>query len=100
MRLFEVGQGNRRRRIRRCVRLLSGTRPSYTNPKLGSKFALLSVLGNRSKEPKLNMRFFSSLIALCTAASALAAPAQHEARQTTLSGKKLTILPLGDSITV
>jgi len=46
------------------------------------------------------MRFFSSLIALCTAASALAAPAQHEARQTTLSGKKLTILPLGDSITV
>jgi hypothetical protein len=55
------------------------------------------------------MHFTQTLLALCTAASAvLAAPtslssskeSKLEARQTTFNGKSLSILPLGDSITV
>jgi hypothetical protein len=46
------------------------------------------------------MRFIQNFLALCSAASVLAAPTSLEARQTSLNGKNLRILPLGDSITV
>ena len=55
------------------------------------------------------MHFTQTLLTLCTAASAvLGAPtalsstkdSKLEARQTTFNGKSLSILPLGDSITV
>jgi hypothetical protein len=47
------------------------------------------------------MRFIQNFLALCSAASVvLAAPTTLETRQTSLNGKNLRILPLGDSITV
>jgi hypothetical protein len=53
------------------------------------------------------MHFAQTLLTLCTAASAvLGAPTSSskesklETRQTTFNGKSLSILPLGDSITV
>jgi hypothetical protein len=52
------------------------------------------------------MHFAQTLLTLCTAASAvLGAPTSYassklESRQTTFNGKSLSILPLGDSITV
>jgi hypothetical protein len=46
------------------------------------------------------MRFIQNFLALCSAASVLAAPTSLETRQASLNGKSLRILPLGDSITV
>jgi hypothetical protein len=52
------------------------------------------------------MHFAQTLLTLCTAASAvlgaptISPPSKLETRQTTFNGKSLTILPLGDSITV
>jgi hypothetical protein len=48
------------------------------------------------------MHFAQTLLTLCTAATAvLGAPTSKlETRQTTFNGKSLSILPLGDSITV
>lgn len=46
------------------------------------------------------MRLVQNLLALGAATSALAAPTSLLKRQTTLDGKNLSILPLGDSITV
>ena len=52
-----------------------------------------------------NMHLAQTLLALCTAASAVlgaptSSPSKLETRQTTFNGKSLSILPLGDSITV
>lgn len=49
------------------------------------------------------MHFAQTLLTLCTAASAVLGaptPSKLETRQTTFNGKSLSILPLGDSITV